>query len=142
MVLRQQVSVNSLEGINRRVGQQAGQFLDQLPTPPAAQEGELLVFTGDCKGVPLVHEEAQQVPVFQEELERPGNRRMARLNHDLGGLHSHARTARCDSAYAVGLSDWFLIAKVRVAVVTCSIMSKFRLAGIERGRPPEAEQLF
>jgi len=91
MVLRQQVSVNSLEGINRRVGQQAGQFLDQLPTPPAAQEGELLLFTGDCKGVPLVHEEAQQVPVFQQELERPGNRRMATL----AGVYSvdrHVRT--------------------------------------------------
>lgn len=91
MVLRQTVSVNSLEGINRRLGEQAGRFLDQLPTPPAAQEGELLVFTGDCKGVPLVQDEAQQMPVFEEELERPGNRRMATL----AGVYSvdrHVRT--------------------------------------------------
>ncbi len=77
-VLRQEVSVDTLERINQRMGEQAEAFLDQLPTPPAKEEGELLVFTADGKGVPLVKEDAQRVPAF-EKGERPGNRRMATL---------------------------------------------------------------
>ena len=77
-VLRQEVSVNTLEHINRRMGEQAEGFLDRLPTPPAKDEGKLLVFTADGKGVPLVKADAQRVPAF-DKLERPGNRRMATL---------------------------------------------------------------
>src|SRR5882724_2612217 len=50
LVLRQKVSVDSLERTNRRMGDQAAEFLDQLPRPPANKEGELLVATGDGKG--------------------------------------------------------------------------------------------
>lgn len=78
MVLRQKVSVDTLQRINRRMGEQAEEFLDRLPTPPANEEGELLVFTADGKGVPLVKSDAQRVPAF-ETVERPGNRRMATL---------------------------------------------------------------
>ena len=78
MVLRQEVSVDTLERINRRMGEQAEGFLDRLPTPPAPEEGELLVFTADGKGVPLVKADAQRVPAF-DKAERPGNRRMATL---------------------------------------------------------------
>lgn len=77
-VLRQEVPVDTLEHINRRMGGQAEAFLDQLPTPPPKEEGDLLVFTADGKGVPLVKADAQRVPAF-EEAERPGNRRMATL---------------------------------------------------------------
>ena len=77
-VLGQKVPVDTLERINRRLGQQAAAFLDELPTPPAKEEGELLVFSGDCKGVPLVRDDARKVPAF-EKTERPGNRRMATL---------------------------------------------------------------
>ena len=77
-VLRQEVSVDTLERINRRMGEQAQEFLDRLPTPPTEGEGELLVFTADGKGVPLVKADAQRVPAF-DKAERPGNRRMATL---------------------------------------------------------------
>jgi hypothetical protein len=78
MVLRQEVSVDTLQRINRRMGEHAEGFLDGLPTPPAKEEGELLVFTADGKGVPLVKADAQRVPAF-DKAERPGNRRMATL---------------------------------------------------------------
>jgi hypothetical protein len=78
MVLRQEVSVDTLERINRRMGEQAEGFLNELPTPPAKEEGALLVFTADGKGVPLVKADAQRVPAF-DKAERPGNRRMATL---------------------------------------------------------------
>jgi hypothetical protein len=77
-VLRQEVSVDTLERINRRMGEQAERFLNELPTPPAKAEGSLLIFTADGKGVPLVKADAQRVPAF-DKAERPGNRRMATL---------------------------------------------------------------
>lgn len=79
VVFGQKLSVDVLEDINRRMGDQAERFLATLPKPPAKEEGELLVLTGDGKGVPLVKKDAQQVPVFEEKNERPGNRRMATL---------------------------------------------------------------
>jgi hypothetical protein len=77
-VLRQEISVDTLERINRRMGEQAEEFLNGLPMPPAKEEGALLVFTADGKGVPLVKADAQRVPAF-DKAERPGNRRMATL---------------------------------------------------------------
>jgi hypothetical protein len=77
-VFGQKVSVDVLEDINRALGEQADGFLEQLPTPPAKEEGTLLITTADAKGVPLVKEDAQKVPAFDKK-ERPGNRRMATL---------------------------------------------------------------
>jgi len=77
-VFGQRLSVDVLEHTNRDMGDQADRFLDQLSPPPRAEEGEVLVATNDNKGVPLVREDARQVPVFEEK-ERPGNRRMASL---------------------------------------------------------------
>jgi hypothetical protein len=77
-VLRQAVSVDTLERINRRMGEQAEDFIDRLPAPRAEEEGPLLVFTADGKGVPLVKADAQRVAAF-DKAERPGNRRMATL---------------------------------------------------------------
>jgi hypothetical protein len=88
-VFQQKLSVDVLEQTNRDMGKQAEQFLDQLPKPPAAKEGELLVATADGKGVPLVQADAQAVPAFDEK-ERPGNRRMATL----GSVYSVDRFPR------------------------------------------------
>ncbi len=77
-VFDQKLSVDVLEDINRAMGEQADRFLDQLPKPPAKEEGAILVTTADGKGVPLVKEDAQKVPAFDKK-ERPGNRRMATL---------------------------------------------------------------
>jgi hypothetical protein len=77
-VFGQKLSVDVLEDINRTMGAQAERFLDQLPTPPAREEGAILVTTADAKGVPLVKQDAEKVPVFDKK-ERPGNRRMATL---------------------------------------------------------------
>src|SRR5271170_4111830 len=77
-VFGQKLSVDVLEDINRDMGRQAERFLDALPKPPARQEDAILVASADGKGVPLVKEDARQVPAFDEK-ERPGNRRMATL---------------------------------------------------------------
>jgi hypothetical protein len=73
------ISVAFLEDINREMGAQAHQFLEeQLPASKLSNEGELLVLTADAKGVPLVKADAHRVPAFDQK-ERPGNRRMATL---------------------------------------------------------------
>jgi hypothetical protein len=77
-VLGQRVPVETLERINRRVGEEAEAFLDRLPAPPAQEEGALLVLTSDGKGVPMIRPEAAAVPAF-EQSERRGNRRVATL---------------------------------------------------------------
>jgi hypothetical protein len=89
-VFRQQLSVDVLEDINRAMGEQADRFLDDLPPPPLAKEGAILVATADGKGVPLVREDAQQVPAFDKK-ERPGNRRMATLGCSYS-VDPHVRT--------------------------------------------------
>jgi hypothetical protein len=90
LVLRQKVSVDTLERTNRQMGDQAAEFLDQLPVPAANKEGELLVCTGDGKGVPLVKEDARALAAFEDRPERPGNRRMATL----AGVYSVDRYVR------------------------------------------------
>lgn len=46
-------SARSLEHMNRAVSAAAAAFADTRPAPPAAEAGELLVFTADGKGVPM-----------------------------------------------------------------------------------------
>jgi hypothetical protein len=70
-------SVDTLESVNAQMGQDAECFLSDLPTPPAKEEGEVLVLSSDGKGVPLVREDAAKVPAFETANKRPGNRRMA-----------------------------------------------------------------
>jgi hypothetical protein len=90
LVLKQKISVDGLERTNRQMGGQADEFLDHLPRPPANQEGELLVFTGDGKGVPLVKKDGHSLAAFEDRPERPGNRRMAIL----AGVYSVDRYVR------------------------------------------------
>jgi hypothetical protein len=89
-VFGQKVSVDVLEEINRDMGEQADRFLDSLKAPASADEGKLLVATADGKGVPLVQQDAEKVPVFDEK-ERPGNRRMATLG-SVYTVDRHVRT--------------------------------------------------
>jgi hypothetical protein len=90
-VFGQALSVDVLEDINRTMGDQAEQFLDELPVPLPAEEGAIVVATADGKGVPLVRDDAEQVPVFEQK-ERPGNRRMATLGC-VYTVDPHVRTA-------------------------------------------------
>lgn len=90
-IFRQKLPVDTLERVNRRMGEQAAAFLDGLDAPPAKEEGELLVVTTDGKGVPLVQADALRLRCFEERPARPGNRRMATL----AGVYSvdrHVRT--------------------------------------------------
>ncbi len=58
------------------MGQDAGTFLDQIPTPAPNLEAKILVVSADCKGVPLIKADAEKVAAFETGKIRPGNRRM------------------------------------------------------------------
>jgi hypothetical protein len=47
------VSVRSAEQMNQHVAREAEQFRLLQPPPSASEEGELLVYANDCKGVPM-----------------------------------------------------------------------------------------
>lgn len=89
-IFRQRLSVDTLERVSQRMGDRAGEFLDNLGPPPAADEGELLVLSADGKGVPMVHADAVRLRSFEEKPQRPGNRRMATL----AGVYSVDRFVR------------------------------------------------
>jgi hypothetical protein len=61
-----QPSVRSVEAMNRTLAESAGTFLHHRATPPAAEEGELVVLTGDGKGVVL------RRPTVEEPRQHPG----------------------------------------------------------------------
>ncbi len=50
-MLRLRQSVDSLEGMNRQMAEDATWFLLVQPTPPPAEEGTVVVVTADCKGI-------------------------------------------------------------------------------------------
>jgi hypothetical protein len=50
-MLRLKQSVDSLEGMNRQQAQDVAAFRDGLGSPPAAEEGQIVVTTADCKGI-------------------------------------------------------------------------------------------
>jgi hypothetical protein len=78
-IFRQRLSVDTLERVNQRMGEEAGEFLENLGAPPGEEEGELLVLTSDGKGIPMMKADAIRLGCFEERPQRPGNRRMATL---------------------------------------------------------------
>jgi len=50
-MLKLKQSVDTLEGMNRQMAQDVGVFRDLQGSPPAAEEGAIVVVTADCKGV-------------------------------------------------------------------------------------------
>ena len=77
-IFGQRLSVSALERVNRVMAAGAEEFLYEMAVPAPADEGEILVVSGDAKGVPMVREPARAVPAF-EKRGHPGNRRMATL---------------------------------------------------------------
>jgi len=50
-MLRLKQSVDSLEGVHRQQAQYVAAFRDLQGSPPAAEEGQIVVVTADCKGI-------------------------------------------------------------------------------------------
>jgi hypothetical protein len=50
-MLRLKQHTDCLENMNRQMAEDTAAFRDSLPAPPAAEEGQIIVATADCKGV-------------------------------------------------------------------------------------------
>jgi hypothetical protein len=64
-------SVDSLEGMNRQMAQEVSWFRDLQGSPPAAEEGQIVVVSADCKGIVI---RGQGTPTVCGG-ERPGGQR-------------------------------------------------------------------
>jgi hypothetical protein len=69
-------SVGSLEKMNLEMARQVVPFLESLPTPPAHEQGSILVLTSDGKGVPMRKDEPAQTRRRQKG-EKANKKRMA-----------------------------------------------------------------
>ena len=72
-ILGQGVSVRTAEGMNRSMAEFAEEYRLTLPLPPAAEEGELLVATGDGKGVVMRHPLAEELRESREAAAVPAS---------------------------------------------------------------------
>lgn len=85
-------ALETAEQINRQLGQSAGNFMGDLPKPDPNSESKFLIASADCKGVPLVKEDAPKVLPFESTKKNPGNRRMATVT-SVYSVDPHIRTA-------------------------------------------------
>jgi hypothetical protein len=92
-MLKLRQSVDSLEGTNRQAAADVAAFRDDQPAPPAAEEGQIVVLTGDCKGVVI---RGQGSPTVCGG-ERPGGQRANQKRMATVGavytVEPHVRTA-------------------------------------------------
>lgn len=79
-MLNTRIPVDSAERICQRRGDRVEAFFEQLPTPEADEEGEILVESIDRKGVPLIRPHTEEPPVFSpsdEKGPKPDTKKMA-----------------------------------------------------------------
>jgi hypothetical protein len=112
-MLKLRQSVDSLEASNRQVAADVAAFREDQPAPPAAEEGQIVVLTADCKGIVI---RGQGSPTVCGG-ERPGGRRA-----------NQKRMATIGAAYTVA-------AHVRTAAEVVAAL--FRDADYEPGPRPE-----
>lgn len=79
-MLEDKIPVDSAERICRRQAEPVEDFINCLPTPPADEEGQVLVYSVDRKGVPLRRPDPDAAPVFSPQDQtgpKPGTKKMA-----------------------------------------------------------------
>ena len=79
-ILGLSVPVDSLERMSQRMAESVADFRESLKKPPAREEGEILVVTGDGKGIPM-RRPADQRPVGarRKKGEKANKKQMATL---------------------------------------------------------------
>jgi hypothetical protein len=77
-MLKLQQSVDSLEGVNRQMAEDVGTFRDLQGSPPAAEEGQIVVVSADGKGVVIRGQGTKTVCGGERPLgQRANQKRMA-----------------------------------------------------------------
>lgn len=91
-ILGGKYSVDTAQRVNAALGEAANDFFYRLPEVDPETEGKFLVASADCKGVPLIKEDAAKVAAFEATKKKPGNRRMATVA-SVYTVNPHYRTA-------------------------------------------------
>lgn len=92
-MLKLKQSVDSLEGVNRQMAQDVGWFRESQGSPPATEEGQLVVVTADCKGVVI---RGQGTPTVCGGQRPGGQRANQKRMATVGAVYTvdpHVRTA-------------------------------------------------
>jgi hypothetical protein len=77
-ILKLSQSVDSLEGVNRQQARDVADFRDLQGSPPAAEEGQIVVVSADCKGIVIRGQGTPTVCGGQRPAgQRANNKRMA-----------------------------------------------------------------
>ena len=87
MILGISIPVKASEDLNREQASDVELFQDHLPVPEPSQEGELVVVTADCKGVPLI----RSALAAAESRRRP-RKRPPRPSRTIAGARVRRRT--------------------------------------------------
>lgn len=78
MILGFNQSVDSLERMNRHMAREVDSFRTSRPTPPAEEEGQIVVVTADNKGIPMRRPAAQRpVGSHRKKGEKANKKQMA-----------------------------------------------------------------
>lgn len=91
-ILGGKYSVDTAERVNAALGEAANDYFYRLPEVDPQTEGTFLVASADCKGVPLIKEDAAKLAAFEATKKNPGNRRMATVA-SVYTVNPHYRTA-------------------------------------------------
>ena len=90
-MLRLQQSVDSLEAVHRQMAQQVDWFRTFQGTPPAAEEGQIVVVTADCKGIVI---RGQGTPTVCGGQRAAGQRANQKRMATVGAVYTVDRYAR------------------------------------------------
>jgi hypothetical protein len=117
MILGFNQSVDSLERMNRRMARQVESFRRSRPTPPAEEEGQIVVVTADNKGIPM---------------RRPANQRPVGSRRQKGEKANKKQMATVGAVYTVD-------PKVRTAEEVVAALFRDKPPKRKRKDPPVAQ---
>jgi len=99
-MLKLQQSVDSLEGMNRQMAQDVGWFRELQGSPPAAEEGQIVVVTADCKGIVM---RGQGTPTLCGGERPAGARANQKRMATVGAVYTVDRQVRTPAAVVAAL---------------------------------------
>jgi hypothetical protein len=90
-ILGGRFSVDTIERINQSMGEHAADYVHRLPKADPDTEAKFLVASADCKGVPMIKDDAKKIAAFEQSKKNSGNRRMAAVT-SVYTVEPHFRT--------------------------------------------------
>jgi hypothetical protein len=130
-------SVNSLERTDRKMSESVDEFWKEMPTPPADEEGAIMVTTADGKGVVMRHSELEQK---KQEGDHPGNKKMS-LVGSVYTVDPYVRSA--EHVLSALFKDSAKVSDLECRPAPCHKHVSAALLRNEQGKTdPQSDQIF